>query len=313
VTLRLSVVVPICDEEANLRELYLRVAAVLTELDADWELLLVDDGSSDRSFETMLELRERDRRVRVIRLSRNFGHQAAITAGIERAAGDAVVIMDGDLQHPPEAIVEFVRRWLEGYDVVYGVMTERSGETLLKRWTARVFYRVLGRLSDIDVPAAAGDFRLIDRRAVEAFTSLPERNRYVRGIFSWIGFRQTGVPYSTSARTAGQTKYSLRRMMRLAAHGIFGFSNAPLRLVLGLGIFVSVLSIAYALYAIGTKVAGAEVVRGWSSIVFAVALLGGIQLIVLGVVGEYVGLVYDEVKRRPIYLVSELHGFDDKP
>ena len=186
---RFSVVVPIHDEEESLGELHRRLATVLDALDGDWELVLVDDGSRDRSFETMLELRDRDPRVKVVRLSRNFGHQVAITAGIDLASGDAVVVMDGDLQHPPEVIPELVARWREGYDVVYGVMTERGGETWFKRWTARRFYRLLGRMSDVDVPQAAGDFRLVDRRAVNAFTSLRERNRYVRGMFSWIGFR----------------------------------------------------------------------------------------------------------------------------
>ena len=307
---RFSVVVPIHDEEESLAELHRRLAAVLDALDGDWELVLVDDGSRDRSFETMLELRDRDPRVKVVRLSRNFGHQVAITAGIDLASGDAVVVMDGDLQHPPEVIPELVARWRDGYDVVYGVMTERAGETWFKRWTARSFYRLLGRLTDVGVPAAAGDFRLVDRRAVEAFTSLRERNRYVRGMFSWIGFRQTGVPYSAPARASGRTKYTVPQMTRLAVHGIFSFSNAPLRLVLGLGFVVSALSIAYAVYATVAKVAGSDVVRGWSSIVFVVSLLGGIQLIVLGVIGEYVSLIYDEAKRRPIYVVGELHGFE---
>ena len=307
---RFSVVVPIHDEEESLGELHRRLATVLDALDGDWELVLVDDGSRDRSFETMLELRDRDPRVKVVRLSRNFGHQVAITAGIDLASGDAVVVMDGDLQHPPEVIPELVARWREGYDVVYGVMTERGGETWFKRWTARRFYRLLGRMSDVDVPQAAGDFRLVDRRAVNAFTSLRERNRYVRGMFSWIGFRQTGVPYSSPARAAGRTKYTVPRMTRLALHGILSFSNAPLRLVLGLGFVVSAFAIAEAIYALVGKFGGFYTVSGWASIVFVVSLLGGIQLIVLGVIGEYVSLIYDEAKRRPIYVIREQHGFE---
>ena len=303
-----SIVVPVHDEEGSLRELHRRLAAVLDPL-GGWELILVDDGSRDRSFETMLELRRADPRVKIVRLSRNFGHQVAITAGIDKAQGDAVIVMDGDLQHPPEVIPELVQRWRDGFEVVYGVMTERGGESWFKDWTARTFYRVLRRLARIDVPPSAGDFRLVDRRAVDAFVSLRERNRYVRGMFSWIGFSQTGVPYSSPPRTTGRTKYTLPRMARLAVHGIFSFSNAPLRLVLGLGFLVSALSIAYAMYALGTKVSGSAV-RGWSSIVFVVSFLGGIQLIVLGVIGEYVSLIYDEAKRRPIYLVRELHGFE---
>jgi polyisoprenyl-phosphate glycosyltransferase len=309
-TLRLSVVVPVHDEEGSLAELCRRLSTVLNSLGTSWEVILVDDGSRDRSFETMLDLRQQDARIKVVRLSRNFGHQAAITAGLDSAAGDAVVVMDGDLQHPPEVIAKFVERWRDGYEVVYGVMTERAGETHFKRWTARLYYRLLGRMSDIDVPPAAGDFRLVDRRAVDAFKSLHERNRYVRGMFSWIGYRQTGVPYAAPPRMVGETKYSRQRMLRLGSHGILSFSNAPLRFVLGLGIGVSLLAIAYAVYAVVIRLTGSEVVQGWSSIVFTVSLLGGIQLIVLGIVGEYVGLVYDEVKQRPLYLVSDLHGFE---
>lgn len=304
-----SVVVPIHDEEGSLRELHGRLAAVLDGL-GDWELILVDDGSRDSSFETMLELRRADPRVKIVRLSRNFGHQVAITAGIDKARGDAVIVMDGDLQHPPEVIPELVQRWRDGFEVVYGVMAERGGESWFKDWTARAFYRVLRRLARIDVPPAAGDFRLVDRRAVDAFISLRERNRYVRGMFSWIGFSQTGVPYSSPPRTTGRTKYTLPRMTKLAVHGILSFSNAPLRLVLGLGFVVSVLAVAEAIYALIGKFGGFYTVPGWASIVFVVSFLGGIQLIVLGVIGEYVSLIYDEAKRRPIYLVRELHGFE---
>jgi glycosyltransferase involved in cell wall biosynthesis len=304
-----SIVVPIHDEEGSLRELHRRLGAVMDGL-GEWELILVDDGSRDSSFETMLELRRSDPRVKVVRLSRNFGHQVAITAGIDKATGDAVVVMDGDLQHPPEVIPELVQRWRDGFEVVYGVMTERVGETWFKDWTARTFYRLLRRLSRIDVPPAAGDFRLVDRRAVDAFISLRERNRYVRGMFSWIGFSQTGVPYSSPPRTTGQTKYTLPRMTKLAVHGLFSFSNAPLRLVLGLGFLVSLFAVGEAVYALIGKFGGFYTVPGWSSIVFVVSFLGGIQLIVLGVIGEYVSLIYDEAKRRPIYLVRELHGFE---
>ena len=304
-----SIVVPIHDEEGSLRELHRRLGAVMDGL-GEWELILVDDGSRDSSFETMLELRRSDPRVKVVRLSRNFGHQVAITAGIDKATGDAVVVMDGDLQHPPEVIPELVQRWRDGFEVVYGVMTERAGETWFKDWTARTFYRLLRRLSRIDVPPAAGDFRLVDRRAVDAFISLRERNRYLRGMFSWIGFSQTGVPYSSPPRTTGETKYTLPRMTKLAVHGLFSFSNAPLRLVLGLGFLVSLFAVGEAIYALIGKFGGFYTVPGWSSIVFVVSFLGGIQLIVLGVIGEYVSLIYDEAKRRPIYLVRELHGFE---
>ena len=307
---RYSVVVPVHDEEGSLAELHARLAAVLDGLDGEWELILVDDGSRDASFARMLELRAADPRVRLVRLSRNFGHQVALTAGLDLASGEAVVVMDGDLQHPPEVIPELVARWLEGCEIVYGVMTARAGETWFKRATAGLYYRLLRRLTDIDVPLSAGDFRLIDRKAVDAFLSMRERARYVRGMFSWIGFRQTGVAYDAPARGAGRSKYTFSRMVRLAKNGIFSFSNVPLRLVLTLGFVVSALAIVETVYALIGRFGGFYTVPGWTSIVIAVSFLGGVQLIVLGVIGEYVGLIYDEVKRRPIYLVRELHGFE---
>ena len=305
----LSVVVPIHDEEGSLADLHRRLAAALDGL-GDWELILVDDGSRDASFERMLELRAGDERVRLVRLSRNFGHQVALTAGLDLASGDAVIVMDGDLQHPPEVIPELVAKWREGYEVVYGVMSERTGETWFKRTTASLYYRLLRRLTDIEVPLSAGDFRLIDRKAVDAFLSLRERARYVRGMFSWIGFRQIGVDYAAPARSAGRSKYTVGRMVRLALNGIFSFSNVPLRLVLTLGFVVSGLAIVETMYALVGRLGGFYTVPGWASLVIAVSFLGGVQLIVLGVIGEYVGLIYDEVKRRPIYLVRELHGFE---
>jgi glycosyltransferase involved in cell wall biosynthesis len=310
---RYSVVVPIHDEEGSLAELHARLAQVLDGLGGDWELILVDDGSRDSSFEKMLGLRATDPRVRLVRLSRNFGHQVALTAGLDLASGDAVIVMDGDLQHPPEVIPELVARWREGYDVVYGVMTARAGETWFKKWTAALYYRLLRRLTDVEVPPAAGDFRLIDRKAVDAFSSLRERTRYVRGMFSWIGFRQTGVAYDSPARASGRSKYTVGRMFRFAKTGIFSFSNVPLRLVLTLGFVVSALAIVETVYALVGRLGGFYTVPGWTSIVIAVSFLGGIQLVVLGVIGEYVGLIYDEVKRRPIYLVRELHGFELDP
>ena len=309
----LSVVVPIKDEEGSLSELHRRLAAALDPLVEEWELILVDDGSVDRSFQTMLELRGSDPRVKLVRLSRNFGHQVAITAGLDLAEGAAVVVMDGDLQHPPEVIPQFIDRWREGYEVIYGVMTAREGETWLKKRTAALFYRLLRRLTDIEMPLDAGDFRLIDRKAVDAFASLRERNRYVRGMFSWVGFRQIGVRYTSPRRFAGQTKYTRAKMFRLARDGIFSFSNIPLRIVLRGGFFVSGLAILETIFAIVNKLGGYHVVPGWASIVILVSFVSGVQLIVLGVVGEYIGLIYDEVKQRPIYLVGELHGFERQP
>lgn len=304
-----SVVIPIHDEQESLQELNRRLVDVFPLLDGDVEVLFVDDGSTDLSYPIMLELHGRDSRFKVIHLTRNFGHQLAITAGIELARGDAIVVMDGDLQHPPELLPAFAERWRDGYDVVYGVMTERP-EGWLKRMSARVYYRVLRRLASIEIPAAAGDFRLADRRVVDAFRAMPERNRFVRGMFAWLGFRQIAVPYAAPERFAGDSKYTLRRMIRLATDGLVSFSTAPLRLALDLGFAVSGLAFLFGIATLITKLVGAFLVPGWLTIVLVTSFLGGIQLIVIGVVGEYVGRIYDEVKARPLYLVRELHGFE---
>jgi glycosyltransferase involved in cell wall biosynthesis len=313
VATRYSVVVPVLDEAGVLEEFYRRVSEVLDSLDGPWELIFVDDGSRDGSYKTMRALRDADPRVKIISFSRNFGHQVAITAGVDRASGEAVIVMDADLQHPPEVIPQLVERWGQGYEIVYGEMAARaSDETRFKRWTAPAFYRLLGWLSDVDVPPA-GDLRLVDRKAVDAFKSLRERSRYVRGMFGWIGFRQTGVPYTPAPRSSGRSKYTLSRMMRLATHGVLGFSRTPLRAALFLGFVVSILAIAEAMYAVVDKVGGFDTAPGWTSIVFVVSILGGIQLIVLGVIGEYVGLIHEEVKQRPIYVSRDEHGFGGEP
>jgi glycosyltransferase involved in cell wall biosynthesis len=307
-----SVVVPIHNEQETLHELQRRLADVFPLLDGEAEVLFVDDGSTDLSYPLMLELHRGDPRFKVIQLARNFGHQLAITAGIDLASGDAVVVMDGDLQHPPELLPELAARWREGYDVVYAVMTERP-EGWLKRQTARFFYRLLRKLSNIDIPAAAGDYRLADRRVVEAFRAMPERNRFVRGMFAWLGFRQIAVTYAAPARFAGRSKYTLPKMIRLATDGLLSFSTRPLRLALDLGFVVSGLAFLFGIATLISKFAGAFLVPGWLTIVLVTSFVGGIQLVVVGVVGEYVGRIYDEVKARPLYLVRELHGFTQEP
>lgn len=304
-----SVVIPVHDEDETLRELGRRLAAVLDNLDADAEVILVDDGSHDLSYPTMVELARRDPRFKCIRLSRNWGHQVAITAGIDLAQGDAIVVMDGDLQHPPELIPTFVQHWREGYEVVYGVMTDRAGETWLKKTTAKLFYRLLRKLANVELPAA-GDFRLVDRKVAVAFRTMRESHRYVRGMFAWIGFRQIGVPYRCPRRYAGRSKYSFGRMLGLAADGIVSFSDAPLRLVLKFGLVGAALSLLYGIVAIAVKVGGVFAVPGWASILVVVTFVGSIQLIVLGMIGEYVGRIYEQGKRRPLYFVSEQYGFD---
>lgn len=306
-----SFVIPVYDEAATLPELYRRLASLVDTLDGESEIILVDDGSRDESYAIMLGLNHTDPRVKVVRLSRNFGHQLAISAGIDFANGAAVVVMDGDLQHPPEVVPEFIARWRDGYEIVYGVMRDRT-EGWLKRASARAYYAVLARLTDVDVPAAAGDFRLLDRSAVEAFKAMHERNRYVRGMISWVGFDQIGVPYDCPPRFAGTSKYTPRRMLHLAGTGITSFSNVPLKLALRVGYVIALLSIAFGISALAAKLAGAAV-PGWASIAVVTSFVGGFQLILIGILGEYLARVYDEVKSRPLYLVRNLHGFDAEP
>jgi polyisoprenyl-phosphate glycosyltransferase len=310
--IRYSFVIPVFNEQETLPELHRRLSDVIKGLDGEAELLFVDDCSYDGSFELLAELGRRDERIRVIRFARNFGHQVAITAGLEHAVGDAVVVLDADLQDPPEVVPDLVARWKEGYEVVYAVREHRSGESWVKRVTASWFYRILRRIAHIEIPLDAGDFRLVDRRAVDAFRAMRERTRYVRGMFSWVGFRQSGVLYTSPARTAGQSKYSGARMFRLAADAVIGFSNRPLRLGLNIGFAVSIASILFGLSAVITKLAGYFVVPGWTSVMILVGIVGGIQLVVLGVIGEYVSHIFDEVKRRPLYVVSRVHGVPEQ-
>ena len=303
-------VVPLRDEEEILPALAARLAAVLDALEGPWEVVFVDDGSTDGTYGLAVELHSRDPRFKVARLSRGFGHQVALTAGLDLARGEAVVTMDGDLQHPPEVIPELVARWEAGDEIVFAIMEERQGESRFKDLTARWFYRVLRGLSEIDVPAAAGDFRLVDRRALEAFRAMRESNRYLRGMFSWVGFRQSGIAYTSPPRPAGRSKYSRMRMFRLAGDAVIGFSSRPLRIGLNLGFVVSALSILFGISAVVSKIAGVFVVPGWTSIMVLVGIVGGIQLVVLGIIGEYIAHIFDEVKRRPLYVVSRLHGIE---
>ena len=305
-----SLVVPVYNEEATLPELLRRLELLLGRMDGETEVILVDDGSSDRGYELMAAMRETDPRFKLLRLSRNFGHQIAVTAGLDAASGDAVIVMDADLQDPPEVAVDLAARWREGYDVVYAIREERSGESRFKRATAKVFYRAFRRMTDVDVPLDVGDFRLVDRRALDAFRSMRETNRYVRGMFSWIGFRQVGVPFRREERFAGETKYPLGKMVKFATDGIVSFSAAPLRLALKLGFAVAGLSFVMGAVFLVSKVLGLYSVPGLASIAVFVAFLGGIQLFLLGVVGEYIARIHDEVKGRPLYLVRDAEGLE---
>jgi dolichol-phosphate mannosyltransferase len=285
----------------------------MDSLDGSAEAILVDDGSRDRTYEQMLEAARTDPRIKVAKLSRNFGHQIALTAGVDLATGDAVIVLDADLQDPPEVILELTRRWREGYDVVYAVRDEREGETRFKRATAAAFYRGFNKISEVQVPVDVGDFRLVDRRVVDAFQRMRENSRFVRGMFSWIGLEQTGVRYQRKERFAGETKYPLRKMLRFAATGVISFSAAPLRAALNLGFAVSFLSFAFGLWSLIVKVTGFYNVPGWTSLVLITSFIGGIQLIVLGVIGEYIGDIHAEVKRRPLYVIGELENFGSVP
>jgi polyisoprenyl-phosphate glycosyltransferase len=313
VTPEYSFVIPVYNERETLGELYRRLGEVMERLDGSAEIVLVDDRSTDGSYEIMADLSASDPRVKVVRLSRNFGHQIAITAGLDHASGQAAIIMDGDLQDPPEVALDLAKRWREGFDVVYAVRDERPGETRVKRLTASWFYRLLGRLTEFDIPPEVGDFRLVDRRALDALGPMREHHRYLRGMFAWVGFDQTGVHYVRDKRHAGTTKFPLSKMVRFALDGIVSFSTVPLRLTLNLGFMVSVLSFLAGFGAICLKIAGVFAVPGWASIVVVLAFLGGMQLTVLGVIGEYMAHIHEEVKRRPLYLVSDALGMDTPP
>lgn len=300
----LSLIIPVYNEEAILVELDRRLKGFLREMDETWEVVFVDDGSQDRTAAMLNELAEAEPRYKVISFSRNFGHQVAITAGMDRAEGDAVVIMDADLQDPPQVVAEMIQKWREGYDVVYGQRSVRHGESIFKRWTAAAFYRLLRMLLPIEIPLDTGDFRLMSRRVVLSMRALREQHRFVRAMVSWVGFKQTAVQYERPERFAGETKYPLRKMMRFAIDGITSFSIVPLRLATWLGLFSGVVAIAISGWALYAAIAG-RTVPGWATIMIVVALAASAQLIMTGILGEYVGRIYEEVKRRPLYVVAD--------
>ena len=307
----ISVIVPCYNEEQVVVETNRQLVATLAALDdLDFEIVYVDDGSSDKTVDLLRAIQSADERTRVVRLARNFGHQLAVSAGLEHAAGDAVVIIDADLQDPPEVIAEMVARWRDGYHVVYGMRTDRPGETAFKLWTAKLFYRFINRLSKVQIPIDVGDFRLLDRRVVDVLLSMPERDRFLRGMVSWIGFRQVAVMYRRAQRRAGESKYPLFKMLQFAADGVLSFSLTPLRLALWVGFLSIGMAFAGILYALIIRLYTNDWVRGWTSIFTAVLFIGGAQLVTLGIIGEYIGRIYAEVKRRPLYVIEERLGFD---
>ena len=306
----LSVVVPCLDEEAVIAETHRRLAATLEQAPGvDFEIVYVDDGSRDATLDLLRGLQRADGRVRVLALSRNFGQQMAQTAGLAEAAGDAVVVIDADLQDPPEIIPEMLERWRRGADVVYGVRAEREGETVFKRWTANAYYRLQAHVSDIPIPLDTGDFRLMDRKVVDVLRAMPERDRIVRFMTSWAGFRQEPIHFQRPARAAGETKYSAGMMLRLAMDGILSFSPAPLRLVIWLGFLAAGLALSGIACFLAIRLFTDAWVGGWATLLVAILFLGGVQLVVVGVLGEYLARIYGEVKHRPLYLVRERLGF----
>ena len=308
--MELSIVVPCMNEEDGLEETNRRLIVSLERLGLSFEILYVDDGSTDSTFAVAQALQARDSRIRVLSLSRNFGHQIAITAGMEHATGAAVVIIDADLQDPPEVIGDLVEQWKMGHDVVYGLRTERQGESAFKIWSAQLFYRAIARLSDIKIPQNVGDFRLMSRRAVDAFLSMPERDRFVRGMVSWLGFSQVAVPYQRAPRMAGETKYPLFKMLKLAADGILSFSIVPLQLATWIGLASAMMAILGIVLILANRLFTRSWVPGWASITIAVLFMGGAQLVCLGLIGEYLGRTYGESKHRPLYLVKARLGFE---
>ncbi len=301
-----SIIAPIFNEQENLPELYRRVSGVMELTGDPWELILIDDGSRDSSNSIIRGLAQKDARVRPVIFARNFGHQIAVTAGLDYSRGRAVVIIDADLQDPPELILEMIKKWRDGYEVVYAVRAEREGETWFKTFTASFFYRMISRITDVNIPLDTGDFRLMDRKVVNVLNSMRERHRFLRGMSAWVGFRQVGVNYKRAARFAGETKYPFRKMLRLALNAITGFSYLPLQLATYLGFIAAAASvIAIPVVVILRLVGEQQPFLGQATTLIAVLFLGGVQLMSLGILGEYIGRIYDEVKGRPLYVVSD--------
>jgi dolichol-phosphate mannosyltransferase len=303
-----SIIAPIYNEYENIPELHRRVSEVMDSTSETWELVMVDDGSTDGSTDLIRELRDQDSRVMPVIFARNFGHQIAVTAGLDYCRGEAVVIIDSDLQDPPELIIEMIAKWKEGFEVVYAVRSEREGESWFKEFTASLFYRLIYRITDVDIPLDTGDFRLLDRKVVDVMGTMRERHRFLRGMSVWVGFKQTGVEYKRAARVAGETKYPLKKMVKFATDAITSFSYFPLQVSMYLGFIAAGISILAIPVVIAMRASGAEAFLGQATTLISVLFLGGVQLISLGILGEYIGRLYDEAKGRPLYIVSEAPG-----
>jgi dolichol-phosphate mannosyltransferase len=298
------------NEEDNIRILYERVLAVMKELKADFELIFIDDGSTDRSIEKIIELHKNDPRVKMLSFSRNFGHQIALTAGMDYATGDAVIMMDADLQHPPELIKDLVQYWNNGYEIVYTTRQSTQDADWLKKATSGLFYKLFRFLTGIDLPANAADFRLIDRKVVIAFRQIRERTRFLRGLTNWVGYRSIGIPYHAQARRAGITKYNIRHMTQFALNAILSFSTVPLYIGIFVGFIQAILGFGYTIFVLYARFVIEEVVPGWSSVIILISIVGGIQLMLMGIIGLYIGKIYEEIKQRPLYLIQQVLGFE---
>jgi dolichol-phosphate mannosyltransferase len=305
----ISIIAPIYNEACCLRELYTRLSVVMEKIHEPWELILVNDGSTDESPEIIRELAGKDKRVRPVMFARNFGHQIAVTAGMDFSRGQAAIIIDADLQDPPEVLLDMIEKWREGYEVVYAVRAEREGETFFKKFTASLFYRIIYSITDVKIPLDTGDFRLMDRKVLDVLGKMREHHRFLRGMSAWVGFKQTGVTYNRAARFAGETKYPFRKMFKLALNAITGFSYFPLQVATYMGFFTAGLAIIAIPVVIIMRAVLREAFLGQASTLIAVLFLGGVQLISLGILGEYIGRIYDEAKGRPLYIVSQ--GPDD--
>lgn len=305
---KVSVVIPMYYEQEVAEVCYKRVKKVLDELKEKYEheIIFINDGSKDKTLEILQDIAKVDKNVKIISFSRNFGHQAAVTAGLKYVTGDAIIIIDADLQDPPELIPDMIEKWEQGYEVIYGKRKKRNGESAFKLLTAKAFYTTLNKLSDVDIPGDTGDFRLVDKKVVDVINSLPEHNKFLRGLFSWVGFEQYEYEYERKERYAGKTKYPLKKMLKLASDGIIGFSIKPIKVIGGFGITFVIVSIVILLYFILSKIFGwTNMVKGWTSIMFATTFVGGIVLLSLWIIGEYLVRIYDEAKQRPQYIIKK--------
>lgn len=307
---KISIVIPMYYEELVVNECYRRVKDVMVTNNINYELVIINDGSQDKTLELLMNIAQVDKNVKIIDFSRNFGHQAAVSAGIENATGDAIVIIDADLQDPPEIIVEMIKKWQEGYEVVYGKRKFRKGETFFKKVTAKMYYRLLNKLSNVPIPNDVGDFRLIDKKVQQVFINLPEKNKYIRGLVSWIGFKQISVEYIREKRFDGETKYPLKKSIKLAWDGIVQFSVKPLKMIGTLGILTGILSFGLLVYAIVSKIMGSAS-DGWASIMVAITFFSSVQLTSLGIIGQYIARIYDEAKARPSYIIGKKINFEN--